>query len=120
MTCHVARRRSEFESRLRCERRQAYEALATTDAELAGHERHHPGEFADDAATEMSCRLLASLEERDRHAIAEIDAAEARLAQGTFGVCAVCARPIGIARLRALPTARLCIPCEDAMERRAL
>ena len=117
MTCHVARRMNEFERRLRAERRQAYEALLTTDAELAAHEGHQPGEFVDDAATEMSCRVLARLEERGRHALTEIDAAEARLAHGTFGVCAACARPIALARLRALPTARLCLRCEDAVER---
>ena len=120
MTCHVARRTSEFERRLRRERREAYDALVTTDAELAGRERHHPGDFIDDAATEMTCGVLASLEDREYRVLAEIEAAEARLAMGTFGVCAICARPIAVQRLRALPTASLCVRCEESVERRAL
>ena len=64
----------------------------TTDAELAGCERHHPGDFLDDAATDTACRLLASLEERDRRELAEIDAAEERLCTETFGTCEACAR----------------------------
>jgi len=119
MTCHVARRTNEFERRLRCERREAYYALATTDAELAARERHNPGEFIDDAATETTCRVLASLEERDRHALAEIDSAEKRLAMGIYGVCAACGRRIPVERLRALPTASLCVGCEETVERRA-
>jgi RNA polymerase-binding protein DksA len=88
-----------------------------TDAELTGCEHHHPGDFLDDAATDIACRLLASLEERDRRVLAEIDAAEERLSSGTFGVCDLCARPIPFSRLRALPTARLCVACEQTAER---
>jgi DnaK suppressor protein len=113
MTCHVARRTSEFERRLRAERHEAYEALVTTDAELAAREPHHPGEFIDDAATDATCRVLASLEEHDRRVLTEIADAETRLARGSFGVCAACAQPIAVARLRALPRARLCVQCEE-------
>jgi RNA polymerase-binding transcription factor len=117
MTCHAARRIGEFERRLRRERREAYGALLMTDSELAGCERHHPGDFLDDAATGTTCRVLAGLEKRDRHVLAEIDAAEARLATGTYGVCEMCACAIPFDRLRAIPTARLCVVCEEVMER---
>jgi RNA polymerase-binding protein DksA len=40
-----------------------------------------------------------------------VDAALARIADGTFGVCERCGRPIGIDRLNARPTAELCIDC---------
>ena len=117
MTCHAALRVGEFERRLRRERREAYGALLVTDDELAGCERHHPGDFLDDAATNTACGVLARLEERDRHVLAEINAAEARLAIGTYGVCEMCARTIPFERLRAIPTARLCIVCEEIVER---
>ena len=114
MTCHAARRIGQFERQLHRARRETYEALITTDLELAGCEGHQPGDFMDDAATHSACRVLANLEERDRRVLADIDAAEARLATGTFGVCEMCTRPIPFARLRALPTARLCVSCEAA------
>ena len=117
MTCHAARRIGDFERRLRRVRREAFGALLMTDDELTGCERHHPGDFLDDAATGTTCRVLDRLEERDRHVLAEIDAAEARLATGTYGVCEMCARAIPFERLRAIPTARLCLVCEEIMER---
>ena len=46
-----------------------------------------------------------------REHLVEIDAAEARLAAGTYGTCERCGRPIGEARLEARPTARRCIGC---------
>ena len=116
MTCHVARRIGEFQRRLRRDRRETYDALVTTDAELAGCERDRPGDFLDDAATDTACRLLAGLEERDRRVLEEIDAAEARLSRGTFGACESCGRPIPSTRLRALPTVRLCFACEETAE----
>jgi RNA polymerase-binding transcription factor DksA len=43
----------------------------------------------------------------------EIDAATARLAAGTFGICEVCGRPIGTERLEAKPAARTCVEHAD-------
>jgi RNA polymerase-binding protein DksA len=117
MTCHVARRVGGFVHRLRRDRREARHALMTTDAELVGYTREHPGDFLDDAATDTTCHLLASLEERDRRVLEEIDAAEERLANRTFGICETCAKPIPFERLRALPAVRLCVTCEEAAER---
>ena len=87
MTCHVARRVGKFMHRLRRDRREARHALMTTEAELVVYTRDHPGDFLDDAATDTTCRLLARLEDRDRRVLEEIDAAEERLANGTFGMC---------------------------------
>ena len=117
MTCHVARRVGKFIHRLRRDRREARHALMTTEAELVGYTRDHPGDFLDDAATDTTCRLLARLEDRDRRVLEEIDAAEDRLANGTFGICETCAKPIPFERLRVLPAARFCVACEEAVER---
>jgi len=103
--------------RLRRDRREARHALMTTEAELVGYTRDHPGDFLDDAATDTTCRLLAKLEDRDRRVLEEIDAAEERLANGTFGICETCVKPIPFERLHALPAARFCVACEEAAER---
>ena len=44
-----------------------------------------------------------------REALEEVDAALVRLAEGTYGTCEVCGKPIGADRLEAMPAARLCI-----------
>jgi RNA polymerase-binding protein DksA len=50
----------------------------------------------------------------ERHHLAEIDLALARVADGAYGVCASCGRPIGAERLDALPTTTICIDCASA------
>lgn len=43
--------------------------------------------------------------------LAEIDAARARIADGTYGICARCGRPIPAERMEVRPTAHLCVAC---------
>ena len=43
--------------------------------------------------------------------IAAVDAALERIDNGTYGICVRCGRTIGVERLRARPTAELCIAC---------
>jgi RNA polymerase-binding transcription factor DksA len=50
-------------------------------------------------------RLAAEL----RETLDEVDAAIQRLEAGNYGNCEVCGKPIGTARLEAMPAARLCI-----------
>ena len=54
--------------------------------------------------------LLASAERR----VAELVAAQRRLADGTFGVCEVCGRTIPAGRTAARPEATRCVPCIGA------
>ena len=37
-----------------------------------------------------------------------------RLDSGDYGICLVCEEPIPVKRLRALPWARYCIPCQES------
>ena len=53
--------------------------------------------------------LDQGLEEGAQQTLVEIDAALARIEDGTYGICEVCGKPIGADRLRAIPWARLCI-----------
>lgn len=59
---------------------------------------------------------LQALRSDAAHDIAAVDAALDRLRRGSYGVCARCGRPIGVDRLRARPTAELCIRCAVAVE----
>lgn len=63
-----------------------------------------------------SVALLESLDQTLR----QIDAALARLSTGQYGLCAACGDPIPIERLRALPFATLCVPCQSEREIRPL
>ncbi len=54
---------------------------------------------------------VGALVRQVRAHLAEIDAAQDRLAAGTYGVCERCGQPIASARLEARPAARTCIAC---------
>jgi DnaK suppressor protein len=47
-----------------------------------------------------------------------VDAALARIDEGTFGTCTRCGNPIAAERLEALPWAAFCIDCQRTANRR--
>jgi DnaK suppressor protein len=57
-----------------------------------------------------------ALVSRDLAELAEVEAAIARLADGSYGECADCGMTIPSARLLAYPTARRCVACQEAAE----
>jgi DnaK suppressor protein len=57
-----------------------------------------------------------ALRERAETQLALVDAALARLDDGTFGTCLNCGRPIAPGRLEALPWAAHCIDCQAAID----
>jgi RNA polymerase-binding transcription factor len=53
-----------------------------------------------------------ALRDKGARDLALVEAALARLEQGTYGRCAACGRPIAAERLEALPWADRCIDCQ--------
>ncbi len=60
---------------------------------------------------------LVALRERAQAHLVELDAAQARLRAGRYGICVRCAEPIARARLQALPAAPLCVRCAQGHRR---
>ena len=54
---------------------------------------------------------LSTVVEQARTRLTELDAALRRVAEGTYGICERCGRPIPEERLEARPTARTCVSC---------
>ncbi len=54
---------------------------------------------------------VAALLDEARAALADVDAAEARLDAGTYGTCVTCGRDIATERLDALPATSSCLDC---------
>lgn len=59
-----------------------------------------------------------ALRDHNHEHLAAIDAALARLDEGTYGRCTSCHREIPFERLEARPWAALCIDCQRAAQRR--
>ena len=74
----------------------------------AGTDDEHDPEGATIAFERQHAAALLS---QARQRLAQIDAAMLRLAEGRYGTCEDCGRPIGAARLAARPVAATCIDC---------
>lgn len=64
---------------------------------------------------EKTLALVRRMEKR----IEEINSALRAAQKGTYGICERCGNPIDPARLKALPAARHCIACKNALEKQA-
>ncbi|HXW44482.1 MAG TPA: TraR/DksA C4-type zinc finger protein [Streptosporangiaceae bacterium] len=60
---------------------------------------------------------VATLIEDARGQLEQIDAALARIDDGSYGICASCGKPIAAARLAARPAAATCIDCAAGKRR---
>ena len=60
-----------------------------------------------------------SILERVEGELGDVEHALSRLDDGTYGLCEACGRPIGDARLEAMPAARFCVDDQAAAEGKA-
>jgi DnaK suppressor protein len=57
--------------------------------------------------------VVDALEESELKELAQIDSALERMEKGTYGTCVSCRKPIGEARIMAIPFATKCIDCAE-------
>ncbi len=93
--------------------RSTKETLQHLQDELAQH-----ADIADRATTETERALELRARDRQRKLIAKIDAALARLEEGTYGYCEETGEPISLKRLDARPIATLSVEAQERHERR--
>jgi DnaK suppressor protein len=72
----------------------------------------------DSSEADLETDTTISMAQRHAAELQEIDAALARIANGSYGECEECGGAIGLPRLQAQPTARLCIACQERLEQR--
>ena len=86
-----------------------------------GERQAHSGEDSDEVA--MACRTLddevqAALVDRASRELLQVNAALDLLEEQRYGLCRECGGFIGLPRLKSLPFAQRCRPCQGQMERR--
>ncbi|MET8509391.1 TraR/DksA C4-type zinc finger protein [Streptomyces sp. NPDC004787] len=114
----VAEARSELQSevlRLRSE-------LAHSEEELTGLMRDSGDGAGDDQADTGTKNITRehelALAANAREMLEQTEHALERLDAGTYGLCEVCGKPIGKARMQAFPRATLCVEDKQKQERR--
>jgi RNA polymerase-binding transcription factor DksA len=111
----------KLKAKLESERRtlidEAHEELlraqSTGYADLAGESP----DFGDQSTAISLVEYDNAMARRHAAALHEIDAALARVEDGTYGRCADCHADINRGRLEAFPTARRCADCQGRHER---
>lgn len=93
--------------------RESRETLVSLQMENINH-----ADLADRATSESERSIELRARDRQRKLIAKIDAALARISDGTYGYCEDTEEPIGLYRLIARPIATLSIEAQERHERR--
>ncbi|MGO4572289.1 RNA polymerase-binding protein DksA [Microvirga sp. 2TAF3] len=92
--------------------REAQETLATLQSE----NENHP-DLADRASSETDRAIELRARDRQRKLISKIDAALARIDDGSYGYCEETGDPISLKRLEARPIATLSLEAQERHER---
>jgi DnaK suppressor protein len=108
----------EFKRLLEQERGRLTDAVSFLERDNAGSIEDELGEvsgggvdnhMADTASATFDRELEDGLEEGVQQTLVDVEAALARIEDGSFGICEICGKPIGAERLAAIPWARFCI-----------
>jgi DnaK suppressor protein len=108
---------SDPRTRLEQEQRRTAERLAGLRAEHRGFVDASRDTNADDehdpegATIAFEREQVGALVRQAEQHLGEVEAALVRVDDGTYGVCAVCGRPIPAERLEVRPTALTCVGC---------
>jgi RNA polymerase-binding transcription factor DksA len=98
-------------------RRLVLETARRADEELDGLRTSNTSSESEESAQVLTdAEALERLGDAERLELKRIDAALARMDQGTYGVCVDCGEAIELRRLRALPHAVRCQGCEETKE----
>jgi DnaK suppressor protein len=93
-------------------------AQDTLRARAEGSEASAFGMHQADAGSDAYDRDFAlSLLSQEQDALYEIDQALKRIDMGTYGICEMSGKPIGHARLEAIPFARFTVECQSQLEK---
>lgn len=73
--------------------------------------------LADDGTSVIEQERIATVRDDLRALRQQIEAALARMDEGTYGICQRCGKPIQAERLEAFPYVAFCIECQTHLER---
>ncbi|GLK67251.1 RNA polymerase-binding protein DksA [Hansschlegelia plantiphila] len=111
------RQRRYFRDKLQNWREELLRESRETLEHLQDENQNHP-DLVDRASSETDRAIELRARDRQRKLIAKIDAALARIEDGTYGYCEETGEPISLRRLDARPIATLSIEAQERHERR--
>ena len=103
--------RARLEAEVEENEREGHEALSE-----ASGENNYRDHMADQGTATFERELDMTLDENLRLALGAVEHAIKRIDEGDYDTCERCGKPIGSERLKAMPTATLCITCKSEEE----
>jgi DnaK suppressor protein len=111
------RQRDYFRTKLLVWKEEILQGTKETLQHLQDENQNHP-DLADRASSETDRAIELRARDRQRKLIAKIDAALARIEDGSYGYCEETGEPIALRRLEARPIATLSTEAQERHERR--
>jgi len=94
------------------------DTLRKSQKEASGDISGYTYHMADVASDNYDREFSLGLASNERKSLYELEDALKRIEDGTFGICDVCKGMITKIRLKAVPSARLCIKCQQKREKK--
>lgn len=111
------RQKEYFRTKLLAWKQDILREAQDTLSHLQAENENHP-DLADRASSETDRAIELRARDRQRKLISKIDAALARIDDGTYGYCEETGEPISLKRLDARPIATLSVEAQERHERR--
>ena len=109
--------RDEIKAMLLQMRKELLQDVSESMRAESDHLKHDIGDFYDHASSDRDRELALMLADREREKLTFVDDALKRIEQGTYGICESCEEDIDKERLMAMPFTKLCLSCQEDLER---
>ena len=114
---HVESLRTAMLARARQLREEIRQTLVKSDSEQYVQIADNVRDLEDESFADLMVDVSLAEIDRDLEELRAIDAALLRVADGSYGVCETCDKPIDVKRLTLTPQALRCIDCQTIFER---
>lgn len=92
--------------------------LKTSQRDAAGDLSAYTLHMADVATDNYDREFSLSLADNEQKLLNRIEAALEKIESNAYGLCDVCGKKISKVRLKVVPYAELCVPCQEKQEKR--
>jgi DnaK suppressor protein len=96
----------------------ANDTLKTSQRDAAGDLSAYSLHMADVASDNYEREFSLGLADAEQKLLNRINAALEKLDNNVFGLCELCEKKIAKARLKIVPYAELCVPCQEKQEKK--
>jgi len=109
--------RNEIKALLLQMRKELLQEVSQSMRAESDHLKHDIGDFYDHASSDRDRELALMLADREREKLTYVDDALKRIDLKTYGICESCDEEIDKDRLLAMPFTKLCLSCQEDLER---